>query len=746
MYFYDTETVGFHGMAVILQYAKDEGEIKIHDIWSEEIGKTLDLIEDMMETGVCGYNLAFDHFHLSKLYTAFELLPRTQRPESIVHDVYLAEEQGRFGKCLKPYEAVDLMMHVRKSKFQQGMRPPEFRINKVHASLTKDVVNYLNATTHVDPYLHQSEEPIWHAEIIKDKKGNWKDKDFRNVIGRLKPSTGLKSICANIFNLPTHSFQEVMPEFKPVELGYVPYAKGIVDMDGWPTNTPPEALKKDYCGTWPLYIQHYKLHWKRSLPRKYASDDVKWTRKLYHYFDDPSETVDSALCCAVASARWRGFDLDLDKLRDLKDGLEDEINREIIAPSKSQRYLMAAMDPFEQKRFMNDESMDGGTSAPVLEILSNWKEPCDDCLEAEREQCENCDEHIVAVRAKEIIKSRKLNAKQRMFKKLLLSSRLHPSYNVIGTKTSRMSGTGGLNPQGIDRSDEMRECFTLAGEGQFLMGGDFSGFELTIADAVYKDVAWHEMLLSGKKAHGVFGADLYGLTYEEVMSNKALYSKAKSALFLLLYGGTPEGMAYKLQIPLDRAKVAEAKFFQRYPEFLKRRTEILNDFRPLKDDFSWQEPLSYIESFFGHKRYYDLEWDICRILYNCDIKGNDVMCERTEGRRQTPANALKSALLGCIKKIQKKASGSAINHIIQSPGGDICKTIQKSIYDLQPMGISDWKVQTMNVHDEIVCVVHDQSYMPIVEKTVYNKINELKEKVPLISMDWGSGKTWCDIH
>jgi DNA polymerase I-like protein with 3'-5' exonuclease and polymerase domains len=110
------------------------------------------------------------------------------------------------------------------------------------------------------------------------------------------------------------------------------------------------------------------------------------------------------------------------------------------------------------------------------------------------------------------------------------------------------------------------------------------------------------------------------------------------------------------------------------------------------------------------------------------------------------SNALRTALYQTIRRIQKKASRAAINHEIQSPGADITKEVQRSIYDLQPAGIQDWKVQTLNIHDEIVAVVHDPSLIGKVEETVLARIEELREKVPLLEMKWVAGPNWHAIH
>ena len=45
----DTETCGLHGMAVLLQYAYDDGPIHLYDIWKEPVHKTLTLLEEKMK-------------------------------------------------------------------------------------------------------------------------------------------------------------------------------------------------------------------------------------------------------------------------------------------------------------------------------------------------------------------------------------------------------------------------------------------------------------------------------------------------------------------------------------------------------------------------------------------------------------------------------------------------------------------------------------------------------------------------
>ena len=58
-FFFDTETCGFHGPIVLLQYLKDK-DIKLYHIFREEPQKTCDLIEEKCQMNLIAFNIAFD--------------------------------------------------------------------------------------------------------------------------------------------------------------------------------------------------------------------------------------------------------------------------------------------------------------------------------------------------------------------------------------------------------------------------------------------------------------------------------------------------------------------------------------------------------------------------------------------------------------------------------------------------------------------------------------------------------------
>ena len=112
-------------------------------------------------------------------------------------------------------------------------------------------------------------------------------------------------------------------------------------------------------------------------------------------------------------------------------------------------------------------------------------------------------------------------------------------------------------------------------------------------------------------------------------------------------------------------------------------------------------------------------------------------------REQTAAGATRSALYGAAFQIQAANMRAAGNHVIQSSGATTCKALQRQIWDIQPGGIHHWRVQPLNIHDEIMTPTLPQ-YVPAVTRIVEDFMVELKKKVPLAEIDWGVIKTWAD--
>ena len=153
-----------------------------------------------------------------------------------------------------------------------------------------------------------------------------------------------------------------------------------------------------------------------------------------------------------------------------------------------------------------------------------------------------------------------------LYDKLLLAGKFHASFIVIGALSSRMAGADGLNAQGIKHTKEVRQMFPLTWGDYLLCGGDFSSFEVTIADAVCNDEALRAELIAGRKIHALFGMAIFpGTTYEEVKSSDGsttndMYTKGKQGFFgTMLYGGDHSTLVNRLGISEEVAKAGHRR-------------------------------------------------------------------------------------------------------------------------------------------------------------------------------------------
>lgn len=522
MIFYDTETCGLHGMAVLIQYAEDDGKVQLYSPWTNPIKDTLNLIEWMMnhEGGVVGFNLAFDHFHLCKLYTTFSLYhDHDEIPENIIDELAELEPLARDGLCLKPVTACDLMLHARKGPYQSTMDRGDIRIRRVPTALAWQLAGELEHRIPLkDIYFARRKDknaPKWSVHDVMDSEGE-NDPNFKDIVLKFAPSSALKALAIDALNIPLDNlllFGDVELGDYPEEVGYSPFAKAI-------------GNRFDWKNTWPEIIHRHITHWNyNERARKYACDDVEYTRRLYHHFEKPElGDDDSILACMVAAVRWRGFKVDIAKLKELKIAALKRAGNTPTAPKPVQHYVLSYLDETERLVIRTKfRSNDGSTKKTILETIVKLTRLCPDCngdgeielvsvpvdpdlviefdapetdLETRviggDKKCKTClgkgeVRHPAADKAQEVIDARSALEEIEIYDKLILAGRFHASFKVIGTLSSRMSGADGLNAQGIKKTKDVRGCFPLAWDDLILCGGDFAGFEVTLAEACYND-------------------------------------------------------------------------------------------------------------------------------------------------------------------------------------------------------------------------------------------------------------------
>lgn len=834
----DTETCGFYGPTVLLQWAQGDGPVNLHEVWRTPAGETLQLIEAIAYNpdGVIGFNLVFDVFHLCQSYTTLLLFADRYGydayPEDYVDEYAVLEDPARDGPCLKPVTACDLMLVARKGPYQSTMNRGDIRIRRVPTSLAHRLATELERRIPLkDIYFARRADKHaakWKVFDVNDEDGDVIP-EFKDVVLSFAPSSALKALACDALGIEPDSILlftdvEVDKAFTPVEYGYAPFATAVGQPGHW-------------NGAWPAVIQRHISHWAHfDLARKYAAKDVEYLPQLYEFFGRPEMgDNDSTLACAVAAVRWRGFRVDTDGLRELRKKARILAAKTPTAPGPARRYIEQVLDATEMV------ILKGSTKKVVLEKMASdpaWQAmPCPACnatgqvafgdfsevpvatdLDREiseaadyaaaeleddpapvatlvaplRGTCEVCDghktvRHPASVRAQEVLDARMAEKEIELYDKLIQAGRFHASFRIIGTLSSRMAGADKLNPQGVKKTKEVRRQFPLAFEGYTLCGGDFKSFEVVLADAVYADPDLRADLQekvtcpdckgtgekrgkpckdcegsgqAGRSIHAIFGTFVYpGMSYDDVLATKGtkvdLYTRSKSAVFAMLYGGEGYTLMTRLGVPIEVADAAYQRFTTRYRKVGEERRKVFEMFCSMRQSggigtkVEWHEPADYIESIFGFRRYFTLENTICKALFDLAEKPppswRDVKVKVVRrDRQQTAAGAVQSALFGAAFQLQAGNMRAAANHVIQSAGATVTKHLQRRVWDMQPPGVHEFVVLPMNVHDELMIPTKPE-YIPRLNEVVHETVESFRPRVPLIGIDWGNGLgSWAE--
>jgi hypothetical protein len=757
--FLDVETIGFHGVPVLLQYAIEDNKIELYDLWLEECGKTIELLEWLAQQTVIGFNLAFDWFHINKFYTMLLMLREIEGPEAqpvdFINLLGTIEKEARFLDCvLKPHEALDLMLHARKGPFQSLMERDPIRIKRVPKALAEPLTKELEKRIILDDvYFARSKkpwEPRW--KIFDIKRDGKIDKDFVDIQLKFKASTALKALARYALKIdPSEILKfsevEVPEQYRPDEYGFAPFALAVTPegADGYWISTKVSGLQslskktqgKKKLKSWPALVKYHIEHWAyNAKAREYGTNDVDYTRRLYHYFGTPAAgDDDSTLACMVACCRWKGFAINRSRLLRQRAIAVSKLNSVPRAPHVVKRYLLEVMDATEA--FV----LEKGTKKVILEAISKWQD-------------DNGNPHPAAIRAKDVLDARKSEKKIQLIDKLLLANRLHASFRVIGALSGRMSGADGLNPQGIDHTLDFRRCFDLADfcDDFDLCIGDFKSFEVSLAATVFQDPDLDATLISGKKIHALFGMQLYpGNSYEQICASEGkdpdMYDHGKKGVFAIFYGGETYTIATRLGIPEEVAQrafdglYAQYKGIGRFGKETAKRFCALSQPGGLGSRVIWNDPEDYAETFLGFRRYFTLEHRITKALFELAESPPEAWKQfkfkvhRRTDRIQVASGATQSALFGAAFKIAQAIVRQAKNHFIQSPGAQITKALQRAIWDIQPAGPSPWIVQPYNVHDEVACPTR-HGYQETVAAAVVCVVERYKKKVKLLAIDW----------
>ena len=146
------------------------------------------------------------------------------------------------------------------------------------------------------------------------------------------------------------------------------------------------------------------------------------------------------------------------------------------------------------------------------------------------------------------------------------TGRIHTTYNQTVTATGRLSSTN-PNLQNIPvRSDdgkEIRRAFIPA-DGNVFFSADYSQIELRLVADLSHDKTMLDAFANGHDIHAITAARIYHKPLEQVTGDER--RKAKTANFGILYGISAFGLAQRLNIPREEAKMLIDGYYTTFPQ------------------------------------------------------------------------------------------------------------------------------------------------------------------------------------
>ena len=276
------------------------------------------------------------------------------------------------------------------------------------------------------------------------------------------------------------------------------------------------------------------------------------------------------------------------------------------------------------------------------------------------------------------------------------NSRIHTSFNQIGTATGRLSSSE-PNLQNIpvktDDGIKIREGF-VAGEGKVLMSIDYSQVELRVLTSVSKDENLIEAYREEKDLHDLTARRIFNLSDSDAVSREQR-TIAKIINFSIIYGKTAFGLAKELKIPVKDASEYIKKYFEQYPRVTTFEKEVIE----------FGEEHGYVKTLFGRKRY----------INGIDSKN---------------------------KTIKAQAERMAVNTVIQGTAAEVLKKVMLKVYEV--LKDKDDIALLLQVHDELIFEVEENS----IEK--YSKIladimkNTVKLEDVNLNINISIGKNWAE--
>ena len=274
---------------------------------------------------------------------------------------------------------------------------------------------------------------------------------------------------------------------------------------------------------------------------------------------------------------------------------------------------------------------------------------------------------------------------------------IHTSFNQTITATGRLSSSD-PNLQNIpirgEDGKEIRKAF-IPEPGCLFFSADYSQIELRVMAHLSQDENMVRVFNEGKDLHAATAANIYKKAIEDVTRDER--TKSKRANFGIIYGITVFGLAERLDIPRDEAKMLIDGYFQTFPQ--------VHDYMEKSKEVAREK--GYVTTLFGRRRYLP---DINS--HNATVRG---FAER-----------------------------NAINAPIQGTAADIIKVAMIRIYNrFKAEGIRSKMI--LQVHDELNFSVYPDEKEKVEGIVLEEMQNALNLSVPLVA-DSGFGQNWLEAH
>ena len=276
-------------------------------------------------------------------------------------------------------------------------------------------------------------------------------------------------------------------------------------------------------------------------------------------------------------------------------------------------------------------------------------------------------------------------------------SRVHTTFNQVGTATGRLSSTN-PNLQNIpirtELGREIRAAF-VAPPGCVLLSADYSQIELRLLAHFSADPLLTRAYQTGEDIHTLTASEVFGVPAGAM--DKETRNRAKAVNFGIVYGISPFGLAAQLGIEQNEARLYIEKYFARYQgvrEWIDRMLEETRREQRVRTVFGRIRPIPDIQS------------------RNPNQRG---FAERT-----------------------------AINTPLQGTAADLIKLAMIRI----DRRLADEKLQarmTLQVHDELVFDVPHTELGQVRSLVQHEMEHVIELSVPLVA-DVGVGPNWRDLE